>query len=140
MSDVAAAIRDCCPDGVDVFFDNVGGETLELVLPLMREHGRVVVCGMIAEYNNTGPAYGVKTLWQIVAKRLTLRGFLTFDHTARLGEATAALEAWALAGQLKTHETLYDGLEQTPSAFMDLMAGRTLGKTLVRVHPATPGD
>lgn len=131
--DLAAAIAAHCPDGVDVYYDNVGGVTLELVLPLMREQGRVIACGMIGDYNNPDQPYGVKTLWQVVLKRLTIRGFLTFDHDDRLAEAAAELEGWALDGSLRLDETVYEGLEAVPGAFIDLMSGRTMGKTLVRV-------
>ncbi|HLY58156.1 MAG TPA: NADP-dependent oxidoreductase [Stellaceae bacterium] len=131
MPDLAAAIGAACPDGVDVYFDNVGGETLELMLPLMREHGRVVVCGMIAQYNDADRPYGVKTLWQLVVKRLTMRGFLTYDHADRLGEAAEELRDWVRDGRITPIETIYHGLEQAPLAFIDLMSAATMGKVLV---------
>ena len=134
--DVAASIAAAGPDGIDVFFDNVGGETLEMVLPLMKERGRVIACGMMSGYNDVDQPYGVKTLWQIVLKRLTIRGFLTFDHTDRLGEAAAELEAWALDGKLRLEEHVYEGIASTPRAFIDLMTGKTIGKTLVQVSAA----
>lgn len=132
--DLDAAIRAACPDGIDVYFDNVGGATLERMLPLMREHGRIVVCGMIEQYNDADHPHGVKTLWQLVVKRLTMRGFLTYDHADRLGEASAMLGEWVRSGELLPTETIYEGLERTPEAFIDLMSGRTMGKTLVRIR------
>lgn len=131
--DLDAALRAVCPDGIDVYFDNVGGATLERMLPLIRERGRVVVCGMIDQYNDADHPYGVKTLWQLVVKRITMRGFLTYDHADRLAEASAALGEWVRSGALRPTETVYEGLESAPQAFIDLMSGRTMGKTLVRL-------
>jgi len=132
-TDLAAAIREAAPDGIDIYFDNVGGETLETVLPLMRVHGRIVVCGMIGDYNDQDRPTPVRTLWQLVVKRLTMRGFVTYDHWKRLNEAQADLNGWVTTGALTPLESVYDGLEATPSAFIDLMARRTTGKTLVRL-------
>lgn len=131
--DVAAEIAKVAPDGVDVFFDNVGGETLEAVLPLMRLHGRVAVCGMIGQYNDADHPFGVKTLWQLVVNRVTMRGFITFDHPEVLEQAQAELDAWVADGSLKPLANLRDGFETLPEAFIDLMSGRTIGKTLVRI-------
>ncbi|HEX8445755.1 MAG TPA: NADP-dependent oxidoreductase [Sphingomonas sp.] len=132
-SDLAAAIAAAAPGGVDVYFDNVGGATLETILPLMRDQGRVAVCGMIGDYNDQDHPYGVRTLWQLVVRRLTLRGFLTYDHGDRLAEAQRDLDAWASAGALRSLETIYHGIGAAPQAFIDLMARRTIGKTLVRL-------
>lgn len=133
VDDLGAAIRAAAPDGIDIYFDNVGGATLELVLPLMREHGRVVVCGMIGDYNDQANPYPVRTLWQLVVKRLTMRGFLTYDHPGRLAEATAELRGWVVDGAMQAIETVYEGLENAPQAFIDMMSGRTIGKALVRL-------
>jgi len=133
VPDLAEAIRAAAPDGIDIYFDNVGGATLEAMLPLMRERGRVVVCGMIGDYNDQDHPYPVRTLWQLVVKRLTMRGFLTYDHADRLAEANADLRRWVEEGALRPIECLYDGLASAPQAFIDLMAGRTMGKTLVRL-------
>jgi NADPH-dependent curcumin reductase CurA len=132
--DLDAALRSACPDGIDVYFDNVGAATLERMLPLMREHGRVVICGMIDQYNDADHPYGVKTLWQLVVKRITMRGFLTYDHADRLAEAAAELDDWVRTGALLPTENVYHGLERAPEAFIDLMSGRTMGKTLVRTR------
>ena len=133
VPDLAEAIRAAAPDGIDVFFDNVGGETLETVLPLMRLHGRVVVCGMIGQYNDADHPYGVKTLWQLVVNRVTMRGFLTYDHPEVLGQAQAELAAWVARGDLVPLTNVHHGFEAIPAAFIALMAGRTTGKTVVVV-------
>ncbi|MFN3425471.1 MAG: NADP-dependent oxidoreductase [Novosphingobium meiothermophilum] len=131
--DLAAAIAEAAPEGIDVYFDNVGGETLDAVLPLMRLHGRVAVCGMIAQYNDADNPHGNRNLWQLVVNRLTMRGFITYDHPEVLGEAQAMLDRLFAEGKLKPLENLREGLEKLPEAFIDLMSGRTTGKTLVLI-------
>lgn len=131
--DLGAAIRAEAPAGVDVYFDNVGAETLDAVLPLMRLHGRIAVCGMIAQYNDAENPYGVRNLWQLVVNRIAMRGFITYDHMEVLEEAQAMLDAMFAAGTLNPLENVRDGFEALPAAFIDLMSGRTMGKTLVRV-------
>jgi len=133
VSDLASAVREAAPDGVDIYFDNVGGETLETMLPLMRVHGRIVVCGMIGDYNDQDSPTPVRTLWQLVVKRLTMRGFVTYDYWKCLATAQADLNNWATSGALTPLETLYNGLAAAPTAFIDLMGRRTIGKTLVRI-------
>jgi NADPH-dependent curcumin reductase CurA len=131
--DLALAVQRVAPDGIDVFFDNVGGEILETILPLMRPHGRVAVCGMIGDYNDQDRPYGVKTLWQLVVNRVSMQGFLTYDYPELLAQAQADLDAWFGAGQLKPLENIRLGFENIPAAFIDLMSGRTTGKTLVKI-------
>ena len=133
VPDLAGAIREAAPKGIDVYFDNVGGETLEAVLPLMRLHGRVVACGMIGQYNDADHPYGVKTLWQLVVNRLTMRGFLTYDHPEVLAQAQAELTAWVASGKLVPLTNMHHGFDAIPGAFIDLMSGRTIGKTLVKI-------
>jgi len=129
--DLEAAIQKLCPEGVNVYFDNVGAQTLEAVLPTMAERGRVVCCGMIADYNDSSNAYGVKTLWQTVLKRLTIQGYMVFDHFDVIPTAQAELNAWVANGDIKVHDAEYQGVAQIPQAFVDLMTGQTMGKTLV---------
>lgn len=131
--DLSVAIRAAAPDGIDVYFDNVGGPMLDAVLPLMRLHGRVVVCGMIDQYNDADHPYGVTALWQLVVNRVTMRGFLTYDHPEMLPRAQAELNAWVAAGKLVPLTNLHHGFEAIPNAFIDLMSGRTIGKTLVKI-------
>ncbi|MFA7587504.1 MAG: NADP-dependent oxidoreductase, partial [Novosphingobium sp.] len=92
--DIAAELARLAPEGIDVYFDNVGGETLEAILPLMRLHGRVPVCGMIGQYNDADHPYGVKTLWQLVVNRIRMEGFLTFDYPEVLDRAQQELDGW----------------------------------------------
>jgi NADPH-dependent curcumin reductase CurA len=131
--DIAAEIAKTAPDGVDVYFDNVGGAMLEAILPLMRLHGRVAVCGMIGQYNDADHPHGVKTLWQMVVNRLKMQGFITYDYPQHLEQAQRELDGWVADGKLKPLANLRDGFEKLPEAFIDLMSGRTMGKTLVRI-------
>lgn len=133
VTDVGAQVQGLCPDGANVFFDNVGAQTLERMLPAMANQGRIVNCGMIADYNHADNPHGVKTLWQIVLKRLTLQGFMVFDHMDRVPQAQQELDQWVLAGDLKVHESVFQGIEQTPQAFVALLSGKTTGKTLVEL-------
>jgi len=131
--DLGAAIRAACPGGVDVYFDNVGGATLEAMLPEMRVHGSVVVCGMVSDYNHQEAPYPVRTLWQLVVKRLTMRGFLTYEHADRIPFAQSQLDRWVQTGALRSLDNIHVGIESTPAAFIALMNGSTVGKTLVRL-------
>jgi len=130
---LGAAILNKCPDGIDVFFDNVGGAMLESVLPVMAENGRVICCGMIADYNSNDTPYGIKSLWNVVLKRLKLQGFMLFDHFDVIPIAQSEMNAWAASGELKIHNNTYDGISEIPTAFIDLMTGKTMGKTLVKL-------
>jgi len=131
--DIAAEIAKAAPDGVDVYFDNVGGATLEAILPLMRLHGRVAVCGMIGQYNDADHPHGVTTLWQLVVNRIKMQGFITYDYPQCLEQAQAELDGWVAEGKLKPLANVRSGFEKLPEAFIDLMSGKTTGKTIVLI-------
>lgn len=130
---LSAEIRAACGGAADIYFDNVGGKTLETMLPLMRDHGRVVVCGMVSDYNHADEPYPVRTLWQVLVHRVTMRGFLAYEYPEMLAEAEGALTDWIVSGRLKPFENVTTGLENTPAAFIRLMSGKTVGKTVVRL-------
>lgn len=121
------------PDGIDLYFDNVGGATLDAVLPRMKAFGRIPVCGMIANYNNQTDPYPIRNLWQVLVNRITMRGFLAYEAADMMHEAETALADWVRSGQLKATENVATGLDETPDAFIRLMSGETTGKTLVRL-------
>jgi NADPH-dependent curcumin reductase CurA len=133
--DLAQAVRALCPEGVDLYFDNVGGPVLDALLPCMRDFGRVVMCGMIADYNRQDAPSPIHTLWQTVVHRLTLRGFLLPDHAEAAAEAATALRGWIGRGELVTLENVTQGLAAAPGAFARLLSGATIGKTLVALDP-----
>lgn len=132
-ADLGAAIRAAAPDGIDVFFDNVGGETLDAALPLMRLHGRIALCGMVAQYNDADNPHGIRNLWQLVVNRVSIRGFITYDHPEVLERAQTELDGWVADSRLKPLANTRDGFEKLPEAFIALMSGQTVGKTLVRI-------
>lgn len=134
QADLAAAIREACGGGADVYFDNVGGEILDTMMPLMNAFGRIVVCGMVADYNAGKDVYKFGNLWQILVNRVTMRGFLAYEHLDMLEEAEATLSSWVKSGQLKATENVATGIENTPDAFIRLMSGQTKGKTIVRLR------
>ncbi len=130
-TDLVAAIRRRCPDGADLVFECVGGRHLEAGLATLKPHGRVVLCGLMAGIN--GAASAPANLDQIVAKRLGIRGFVVGDHMSRMSAFLAEMKQWLAAGTIHWHETVVDGIENTPKAFIGLFSGVNLGKMLVRV-------
>ena len=121
------------PEGIDLYFDNVGGATLDAVLPRMKAFGRIPVCGMIANYNNQSEPYPIRNLWQVLVNRITMRGFLAYEAVDMMHEAAEALANWVRSGDLVATENVATGLESAPDAFIRLMSGKTKGKTLVRL-------
>ena len=121
------------PDGIDVYFDNVGGDHLEAALSALRRGGRVAMCGAIANYNATEPPPGPRNLGLVITKRLTLRGFIVFDHNDRESDMIADVTGWLREGKLDYAETVVDGLENAPGAFLDLLRGGNTGKMIVRL-------
>ncbi len=123
------------PDGIDVYFENVGGEHLEAALTLMNNFGRIVCCGMISLYNLAEPAAAPRNLGVIVGKRLLLKGFIISDHLSELPRFYMDMGQWYRAGQITWRETVVEGLENAPDAFLGLFSGENLGKMLVKVGP-----
>lgn len=123
------------PDGIDVYFENVGGEHLEAALTHMNDFGRVVCCGMISVYNATVPVPAPRNLSSVVRKRLTLKGFIVSDHREMTRQFYADMGHWIATGQIKWEETIVEGLENAPRAFIGLFEGENLGKMLVRLTP-----
>ncbi len=127
------ALAAACPNGIDVYFDNVGGDHLQAALGLMNPFGRIPACGMISQYNNTAPAAGPNNLTNIVRGRLTLQGFIISDHLDRRQAFLADMTAWVREGRIKSHETIVTGLENAPNAFIGLLQGENIGKMLVKL-------
>jgi NADPH-dependent curcumin reductase CurA len=128
-------LREAAPDGIDVYFDNVGGEHLEAALSSMNLHGRIALCGSISSYNATSPPPGPRNLSMLaIGRRLTIRGFLVMDHQDRFGDFAAEVGGWLAAGRLKFRETIVEGgVEAAPQAFIDLLRGANVGKMVVRL-------
>ena len=132
---VADLLAAAAPEGIDVFFDNVGGDHLEAAIGALRLHGRAAICGSISTYNAVSPPPGPRNMSLLVASRLTLRGFLVGDHTDLRAEFLDTVPGWIASGDLVVRETVREGLENAVSAFLDLLRGGNTGKMLVRLAP-----
>ncbi|MGY1662562.1 NADP-dependent oxidoreductase [Geodermatophilus sp. SYSU D00705] len=132
---VSELLHAAAPDGVDVFFDNVGGEHLEAAIGALRVHGRAALCGSISGYNAVEPPPGPRNMSLMVGRRLTLRGFLVGDHTDLREEFTGTVADWLRSGDLVVRETEYEGIENAVPAFLDLLRGGNTGKMVVRLAP-----
>ena len=130
--DYEAAIRETCPDGVDVYFDNVGGEILDSALACLNRHARVAVCGWISTYND-GELPPLANLWQLVAQSVTIQGFVVLDYLDRFEEAIGQLADWVMAGKLKFREDIVDGLDNVLPTFLRLFDGSNDGKLVLRI-------
>jgi NADPH-dependent curcumin reductase CurA len=125
--------RDALGDGIDLYFDNVGGPILEAALSALRPHGRVVACGAISHYNATEPPPGPRNLFLVVTRRLRIEGFIVSDHYDRMPAFLAEVAPMVRAGTMRYRETVVDGIENAPAAFIGLLSGQNTGKMLVRV-------
>ncbi|MER5620076.1 NADP-dependent oxidoreductase [Streptosporangium sp. NPDC002544] len=130
---IGEQLAEAAPGGIDVYFDNVGGDQLQAAIDELRTYGRVAMCGAISVYNATEPVPGPNNLFLAVGKRLTLRGFIVSDHQARLPDMVAEVGAWLREGRLVSMETVVDGLENAPRAFIDMLRGASTGKMVVRL-------
>jgi NADPH-dependent curcumin reductase CurA len=126
-------LAELCPEGVDIYFDNVGGAITDAVFPALNTGARVVVCGQIAQYNAEKPETGPRLLWHLIIKQARAEGFLVFHYASRYAEGIRQMATWLNAGKLKYREQFVDGIENTPRAFIGLLRGENMGKQLVRV-------
>jgi len=136
--DLAARLKDACPKGIDVYFENVGGAVFEAVFPLLNAFARVPVCGLIAHYNDTEakpPKWAAAMMRNVLTKRLTFRGFIVSDFAARHGDFVKDMSTWVREGRVKYKEFVTEGLSSAPEAFIGLLKGANFGKQLVRVGP-----
>ena len=127
--------KEALAEGIDVYFDNVGGTQLEAALSALRPFGRVIACGSISRYNDERPEPGPRNLSYIVTKRLRMQGFIVSDHSKRYGDFLREVGPWVGAGKLECRETIVEGIENVPTAFAGLFRGDNTGKMLVRVGP-----
>jgi NADPH-dependent curcumin reductase CurA len=133
--DLAKRLRQACPDGVDVYFDNVGGEILDAVLTNIAMRARIVMCGAISQYNASAKPQGLKNTTMLIMRRARMEGFIILDYAPRFAEAQMELAGMVLSGALKHREHLVHGLEKAPAALNLLFSGGNHGKTLVVVDP-----
>jgi NADPH-dependent curcumin reductase CurA len=130
-----SALTELAPDGIDIYFDNVGGDHLEAAIASLRNYGRVVACGSISRYNDAEPSPGPRNMFMVVTKRLRLQGYIISDHFDRFAEFAREASEWVRDGRLKYRETIVEGIENAPQAFLGLLRGENIGKMLVKVGP-----
>ncbi|MDS0132635.1 MULTISPECIES: NADP-dependent oxidoreductase [unclassified Amycolatopsis] len=130
---VAEQLHQAAPEGIDVYFDNVGGEHLEAAIDAITLHGRIAICGMISTYNATEPTPAPRNLAQVIAKRLTIRGLLVIDHWHLQQQFVTEVAPLVSSGEIKYSETFVDGIRNAPEAFLGLLSGANTGKMLVRI-------
>jgi NADPH-dependent curcumin reductase CurA len=132
-TDLFAALKAACPKGIDIYYENVGGEILDHVLRLANPFARIPFCGMISQYNNTSMGEGPRYMVMVIGKRIKIQGFIVSDHLAKMPEFLTEVGGWLKAGKLKYRETIVEGVENAPRAFLGLLRGENLGKMLVKV-------
>lgn len=135
-ADLRGALGEACPHGVDVYFDNVGGAVTDAAISLLALRARVIICGQISQYNLTKPARGPRNLTAFLTNRAMLQGILVSDWADRYDEGIRQLTAWLREGKLRSLETIVEGFENAPTAFMGLFHGHNVGKMLVRIAQA----
>jgi NADPH-dependent curcumin reductase CurA len=129
---ILKGLASAAPDGIDVYFDNVGGDHLDAAFALARNNARFAICGMIDSYNDATPM-SFRFIQRIIAARIMLKGFIVLDYMPRMAEFYAEMAPWLASGAVKSRETIVDGLESTPDAFLGLFKGENTGKMLVRL-------
>jgi NADPH-dependent curcumin reductase CurA len=136
--DVSKRLKELCPDGINVFWDNVGGEILEAALNRLALHARVVFCGRISSYNDRTPSPGPRNYANILIRRARVQGFLVFDYVDQMPQAMAELAALVQSGKLRTREDVREGLDSAPAALVDLFTGANFGKLIVHIADPAP--
>jgi NADPH-dependent curcumin reductase CurA len=131
--DVSEALRKACPQGINIYFDNVGGDILEAALANLARGARVVICGAISQYNVTGPVQGPRNYLSLLVQRATMKGMLVFDYADRYAHAVQEMAGWIAAGKLKSREHIVEGLETFPDTLLKLFTGENLGKLILKV-------
>jgi len=131
--DYYATLKQLCPKGIDVYFDNVGGKLTDAVFHRLNVHARVCICGQISQYNSSEVELGPRFLWKLIETRATVQGFLVLDYAARFKEGVMQLAAWLKSGELQYRETTVQGFENTPQAFLDMLHGKNIGKQIVKM-------
>jgi len=131
--DMFAALKEACPNGVDVYFDNVGGAVSDAVLPVINDRARIVICGQISIYNLDKVDVGLRPQTALLVHSALMQGFIITQYTPRFAEGVGQLAQWFTSGQLKHVETVVEGFENTPKAFIGLFSGENLGKQVVKV-------
>lgn len=131
--DLAKSLQKHCPRGIDIYFDNVGGDTLNIALAQLARGARVVICGAISQYNNTAPIKGPSNYLSLLINRASMTGFLVSDYASRYGEAAHQMAGWMVEGKLKSREDIVEGLDKFPETLLKLFTGENFGKLMIKV-------
>ncbi|MGA7080399.1 MAG: NADP-dependent oxidoreductase [Terriglobales bacterium] len=131
--DVSRSLRKHCPEGIDVYFDNVGGAILDAALAQLRMHARIVICGAISQYNNTGPIVGPSNYLSLLSNRATMKGMLVLDYADRYPQAGAEMAGWMAARKLKSREDIVEGFATFPETLLKLFKSENTGKLILKV-------
>jgi len=133
--DLFDALRQACPKGIDIYFENVGGPLLDMVLRQVNPFARIPLCGMISQYNLDPPEPGPRYLFSMIGNRVLMQGFIISDHLSLYPEFLAEVSGWLKSGRIKREETVVEGIENAPKAFLGLFSGDNVGKMVVRLAP-----
>ena len=133
VGNMVEALKEACPNGIDIYFDNVGGDVSDAVMPLITNGARIVICGQISMYNSIEPPMGVRPQPYLLVNSAMMKGFIVSQYASRFGEGIKQLAEWFMSGKLKHAETIVEGFENTPQAFIGLFSGENLGKQVVKV-------
>ena len=136
--DMFQALREACPKGIDIYFENVGGPLLDMVLRQVNPFARIPLCGMISQYNLDPPDPGPRYLFSMIGNRVHMQGFIISDHLSLYPEFLAEVGGWLKSGRIKREETIVEGIENAPTAFLGLFSGDNVGKMVVRLAPDAP--
>ena len=126
-------LKELSPEGYDIYYDNVGGDFLESAIFRMKNFGEIIICGRISQMNATSPGSGIKNIAHVLVKRLTIKGFLIFDHENDIENFNKDMKKWFLEKKIISRETIFKGLENSPQAFIDLLNGKNIGKMLIKI-------
>jgi NADPH-dependent curcumin reductase CurA len=137
-ADLFDALRQACPKGIDIYFENVGGPLLDMVLRQINPLARIPLCGMISQYNLDPPDPGPRYLLSMIGNRVLMQGFIISDHLSLYPEFLAEVGGWLKSGRIKREETIVEGIENAPKAFLGLFSGDNVGKMVVRLAPDAP--
>jgi len=134
--DYYGKLRELCPEGIDCYFDNVGGPISDAAFALINRFARIAICGQISQYNAQKLEQGPRLLWKLIEKQAKVEGFLVFQYVSQFREAMQQLSEWVDSGKLKYRERIVDGLENAPRAFLEMLQGENIGKQLVKISEA----
>ncbi len=132
-ANILTALKEACPNGIDVYFDNVGGDVSDAVFPLLNDGARIVICGQISMYNAAKPDVGLRPQPFLLVSKALMKGFIISQYASRFAEGVRQLAEWFISGKLKHAETIAEGFENTPQAFIGLFSGDNLGKQIVKI-------